>query len=49
MTFKTIEDIPKKKKDSKLVFIVKAIIWFICTAAAGVWISTWFSAGWGLG
>ena len=49
MTFKTFpEDMPKKKKDSKLVFIVKAIVWFIATAGGGIWLSTWFSSGWGM-
>ena len=44
MTFKTFpEDIPKKKKDSKPVFIIKAVTWFIATVAGGVWISTFIS------
>jgi flagellar basal body-associated protein FliL len=44
MTFKTFpEDISKKKKDSKLVFIIKAVTWFIATVAGGVWVSTFIS------
>jgi hypothetical protein len=45
MSFKTIEDIlkKKKKKDSKPVFIIKAVTWFIATVAGGVWISTFIS------
>jgi hypothetical protein len=48
MTFKTYpEDKPKKRKDTKLVFFIKAVIWFFATAGGGLWISTWFSSGWG--
>jgi hypothetical protein len=48
MTFKTFpEDIPKKKKDSRLVFIVKAVLWFFASIGGGVWLSTVFSS-WGM-
>jgi|TARA_R110002051_G_scaffold148221_1_gene220785 hypothetical protein len=43
-TIKTFpEDIPKKKKDSKLVFSIKAVTWFVATVVGGVWISTFIS------
>tara|TARA_R110002110_G_scaffold271914_1_gene487508 strand:+ start:183 stop:335 length:153 start_codon:yes stop_codon:yes gene_type:complete len=49
MTFKTFpEDMRKKKKDTKLIFFIKAVIWFFATVGGGFWVSTWFSSGWGM-